>query len=218
MDTQKLSEILGSQSQKLIDTNEELETTEQQCAQADSELKALQQRFDDIQKIDTNVWLGLVNKGSASPRFVPRHERKTRFVAFLNLKGGVGKTTLVANLAAAYATGITGAAQRVLVIDLDYQGTLSNMCVRTDFLLDRRATRKTSDALLADENEQTSDAILTSLMAPFEGTDGLAKVIVLRFPDSKPTRWVSFSGGERRALDEKGLLNLLVRVTELRPK
>jgi hypothetical protein len=47
---------------------------------------------------------------------------------------------------------------------------------------------------------------------------GLAKVIVLRFPDSKPTRWVSFSGGERRALDEKGLLNLLVRVTELRPK
>jgi chromosome partitioning protein len=44
-----------------------------------------------------------------------------------NLKGGVGKTTLSANLAA-YFDQKRGA--RVLLIDMDYQGSLSNMLVR----------------------------------------------------------------------------------------
>lgn len=46
-------------------------------------------------------------------------------VAFANLKGGVGKTTLSANLAAWFdARG-----ERVLLIDLDYQGSLSAMAL-----------------------------------------------------------------------------------------
>lgn len=54
-----------------------------------------------------------------------------------NLKGGVSKTTLCSNLAAHYAKKLT---KRVLVIDLDHQGSLSNLllsskgvtCVRSD--------------------------------------------------------------------------------------
>ena len=41
-----------------------------------------------------------------------------------NLKGGVGKTTLTTSLAAYFDLG---AKKRVLAIDLDYQGSLSNM-------------------------------------------------------------------------------------------
>lgn len=42
---------------------------------------------------------------------------------FAHLKGGVGKTTVAANLAAAFSTR----GKRVLAIDLDYQGSLSSL-------------------------------------------------------------------------------------------
>lgn len=50
---------------------------------------------------------------------------KPKIVTVMNLKGGVGKTTTVANLATHF--GANG--KRVLVIDLDYQGSLSRMLI-----------------------------------------------------------------------------------------
>ena len=55
---------------------------------------------------------------------MPLAERGVPIVSVINLKGGVGKTTITANLAAALAAG----ARRVLVIDLDYQRSLSLLC------------------------------------------------------------------------------------------
>ncbi len=54
-----------------------------------------------------------------------------------NLKGGVGKTTLAANLAGFF--DITGR-QRVLLLDLDYQGSLSSMAARAARLDDAEPT------------------------------------------------------------------------------
>lgn len=47
-------------------------------------------------------------------------------ICVANMKGGVGKTTVVANLAA-YLSTTRG--KRVLVIDLDYQGSLTTTCL-----------------------------------------------------------------------------------------
>jgi chromosome partitioning protein len=58
-----------------------------------------------------------------APRFVRSAERGGTIIAVLNFKGGVGKTTLTANLAATLA----GRGERVLIVDLDYQGSLTQL-------------------------------------------------------------------------------------------
>lgn len=60
---------------------------------------------------------------SAVPRDVaPNRSQKMRVVTFANLKGGVGKTTVAANLAAYF----NARQVRTLLIDFDYQGSLSS--------------------------------------------------------------------------------------------
>ncbi len=142
-----------------------------------AELAELRRRFDDLQKIDTDVWIAATAGNLPIPRFVHREKRTTRFVTFLNLKGGVGKTTIAANLAAAYATGVLGDKLRVLAVDLDYQGTLSNLCVEQQHLLDRRSTRRTADRLL-DPSTAENGAALTELFVPIKGTDRMGMTIV----------------------------------------
>jgi chromosome partitioning protein len=51
--------------------------------------------------------------------------RGFEILAVANLKGGVGKTTLAANIGAYFAKDW---GKRVLLVDLDYQGSLSSMC------------------------------------------------------------------------------------------
>src|SRR6266567_2041621 len=50
--------------------------------------------------------------------------RRSKILAIANLKGGVGKTTLAANIGAYLAKDWQ---KRVLLIDLDFQGSLSSM-------------------------------------------------------------------------------------------
>ena len=76
-------------------------------------------QLEAINQTDGKVWLKPVS--GTNPLFVPLSARKTAIISLANLKGGVGKTTLTANLGAAFASeGL-----RVLLIDLDHQSTLS---------------------------------------------------------------------------------------------
>jgi len=59
----------------------------------------------------------------ARPRFKPLDERRRPIISVLNLKGGVGKTTLTAHLGAALARK----GYRVLLVDLDLQGSLTGL-------------------------------------------------------------------------------------------
>jgi len=69
----------------------------------------------------TGVWL------SKTPDFPPHYASLLKasipIITVGNLKGGVGKTTIAANLAAHYAYQ----GKHVLLIDLDFQGSLSSM-------------------------------------------------------------------------------------------
>jgi hypothetical protein len=47
---------------------------------------------------------------------------------------------------------------------------------------------------------------------------GVAREILLRFKDGDGTRWISFSGGKKRTLDEDVFFELLAQVTELKPR
>lgn len=85
------------------------------------------------------VWLAkpiLIPVNCASPNLRNRH-----VLAIGNLKGGVGKTTLAANVGAYLARRL---AKPVLIVDLDFQGSLSSMARPNAWLpangFDSRAT------------------------------------------------------------------------------
>lgn len=116
---------------------EKLEKTEEDRDQ-------LLARFQALDKIDSHVWTKA--DSFANNTFVDPRNRRTRFLAVCNLKGGVGKTTLTLNLGIALARR----GKRVLLVDLDFQGTLSNMALNKDHLQDYRDKGWTTDRLLRE--------------------------------------------------------------------
>lgn len=168
-------ERVSKHNDDLLKQNEE---STARCNRLQAEVSALLQRFDDLQKIDADVWTAPAIDAGKPPPFVGRERRKTRFVTFLNLKGGVGKTTIVANLAAAFATGVLGEKKRVLVVDLDYQGTLSNRCVDRTTLADRRTARRTADKLIEANAEIASPEAFDRLLVPMSGAGNMGFAII----------------------------------------
>jgi chromosome partitioning protein len=65
------------------------------------------------------------------PENYRRNVKSAHIVAVVNLKGGVGKTTIAANVAA-YLAHHDDWKKRILLIDLDYQGSLSSMAFPND--------------------------------------------------------------------------------------
>lgn len=175
------TEELGRVTEQRERASQDLEEVHRLLERTTTERDALAKRFDDLQRIDADVWSVRGEGLDQFPPFTSRSGRRARFVTFINLKGGVGKTTLVANLAAAYATGVTGKPLQVLIIDLDYQGTLSDRCVNQHLLKDRRnpAARRTADLLILEQQvARGADALLAELMVQVSGTDDRCKAIV----------------------------------------
>jgi chromosome partitioning protein len=86
------------------------------------ELTAKLDRVRDAFIDDNNLWL---RTPVEKPSLYDKHlQASIPIILLANLKGGVGKTTIAANLAA-YFERCKG--ERVLVIDLDHQGSLSSM-------------------------------------------------------------------------------------------
>jgi cellulose biosynthesis protein BcsQ len=81
-------------------------------------LDRVRDAFDD----DNN--LGLRNPVTRAERYDARLLDSIPILLFANLKGGVGKTTIAANLADYFERS---KGERVLAIDLDHQGSLSSM-------------------------------------------------------------------------------------------
>jgi cellulose biosynthesis protein BcsQ len=82
-------------------------------------------------QLEGRLWEKRISSGT--PRFRPLSDRKTAIVSVVNLKGGVGKTTITAHLGAAFANR----GYQPLLIDLDLQGSLSSMFVSIDDIIAR---------------------------------------------------------------------------------
>lgn len=90
---------------------------------------------------------GYPSQTEASPR------KKPRIIAFVNQKGGTGKTTLTQNLAACLALEHR---QHVLCVDLDPQGNLGH-----SLITDAVTTTKTADRLLLVPSANVWEYILS---------------------------------------------------------
>ena len=89
---------------------------------AESKADAAQQKFDDLKTVlDGEVDLLLRKTPEDMNQILRNISQSIPIITVCNFKGGVGKTTLSANLAAYFQQS-----RRVLLIDFDYQGSLTD--------------------------------------------------------------------------------------------
>lgn len=113
-------------------------------------------------------------------------ENRPKIVTIMNLKGGVGKTTTVANLAAHF--GKQG--KRVLAIDLDYQGSLTRMLTLAAKLRDVDEPR-TIDLLSGEQDPKALQRQAISLHPVIEHVDLMSSGQPLdRFENRLMLRWL----------------------------
>ncbi|OWK35567.1 ParA family protein [Fimbriiglobus ruber] len=134
-----------------------------------------------------------------TPKFVPLAERRTPVVSVLNLKGGVGKTTITAYLAKA----LSRQGYRVLLVDLDLQGSLSSLFVSTLELarLSKEGGRFLKELLTPDEKGKPGNLLEHTLPVPQLGpharlvptTDTLAYAEL-----SETVKWLFRVGGKEK--------------------
>lgn len=79
-------------------------------------------------------------------------------IAFMNNKGGVGKTTLTVNLGATL-TKVPNDKSRVLIIDMDPQGNASSYLLKASVDRSEEDRDKDLGALLKDPNTPIKDLI-----------------------------------------------------------
>jgi chromosome partitioning protein len=92
--------------------------------------KRLAQARAAVEESGPGLWLAIKSNPHRNIAVDRLKNTKNLILTVANLKGGVGKTTLSANLAAYFANPFddnTRATRNVLVIDLDFQGSCSSM-------------------------------------------------------------------------------------------
>jgi cellulose biosynthesis protein BcsQ len=128
---QRCSEALKSRDLEISKRKEveaaaeaKIDQWQQDHAAKEQELGKLQNRINKAINRDSQTWNEKVRAGSLV-KFTPLgiDTRTTPIISVLNLKGGVGKTTLTANLANAFDRN----GFNTLMVDLDLQGSLTNM-------------------------------------------------------------------------------------------
>lgn len=114
-------ECLSQEQAKIAQLTEELEQAAEQGALSQRAIASIRNRYK--RAVTDRIWL--TQPVGRQPEFYDLGEFKTPVISFFNLKGGVGKTTLCANLAATYWSR----GERILLIDLDYQASLTCHCL-----------------------------------------------------------------------------------------
>jgi cellulose biosynthesis protein BcsQ len=106
----------------------------------------LRDEIKRITEVDGEVWQRA--PAATVPAFVPLKSGRPPIIAVVNLKGGVGKTTIAANLgAAAFSRD-----RRVLFVDLDFQGSLTSLCLSAERIFDAQVRERFVQKLLSTPN------------------------------------------------------------------
>ena len=120
-----LNKKCDQQAEKVLSLDGKLKIERKGRRDATNLATKYSEQLDEVMNSDGKIWLKSSRK---VPAFIPLHKRRAAIISLANLKGGVGKTTLTANLGAALAAqGL-----RVLLIDLDHQSSLTNYCVEIE--------------------------------------------------------------------------------------
>lgn len=148
----ELESTVRSQLASIEEVTTEAAKLREQIRQVEAKITAppTEQQADGLSAIldrrDQDVWLSVPARRPAKQDAFVTDMEKTgkRVLSVINLKGGVGKTTISANLAAYFDR----LGKKVLLIDADYQGSLSDVMSRS--LRRRASTAKIDEWLSAD--------------------------------------------------------------------
>lgn len=150
-----------------------------------AQIKSLNAQVQHIMDLEGSFWekAPLVN----APQFRPLDDRAAPIVAVMNLKGGVGKTTLTANLGGT----LWGKGLRVLLVDLDHQGTLTSLCLSLEQERDvnRGEGKLVNNVIKAKER---LDEIAWQNLVPLEGGSCLlpANKFLANVEEDLKARWL----------------------------
>lgn len=151
---------------------EELARRSDEVGELEKEVEVLENRWERMAEVEANQVLWRRPCTSNVPNFVAIHERPTRFLSVLNLKGGVGKTTLSANLSACLA--FSSKPLRVLLVDIDFQGTLSDCAVDPQLIELQTSNENTVECLLSATYEPD---LIRRLTVPMNRVPGVRVII-----------------------------------------
>lgn len=115
---------LAEQCERLHQTADEGERPGRE--DLEHELTELRDKIQLVTDLEGKIWERPPAFGT--PPFRSTRGKVAKIIAVANLKGGVGKTTLTANLGAMLASR----GYRVLLVDLDYQSSLTSLCLRPE--------------------------------------------------------------------------------------
>jgi len=127
LERQAENEVLRSDLGERQAENESMRTLQEELQsdlqQSEDRVGEFSGRIRRVLETEGRIWERPVD--GITPPFRPLEPRKAAIICLMNLKGGVGKTTIAANLGAMMAHK----GRDVLLVDLDFQGSLTSLCV-----------------------------------------------------------------------------------------
>lgn len=149
---------------KLAQLSEEIERFQSELEARDRAITRQKNLVNKMMKIEGQLWEKKALNGT--PKFRSLQDRCMPIISVLNLKGGVGKTTITAHLAAALAAK----GYRVLTVDLDLQGSLSGMFIAASMIKQKYEDKQLLQHFLNNATHKRKTNLLEYVHEPiFEG-------------------------------------------------
>ncbi|MBA4067143.1 MAG: hypothetical protein C0501_26245 [Isosphaera sp.] len=157
-------------------------------------LARLERRMKSALKLEGQLWNAKALQ--KRPKFCELKRRKQAVISVLNLKGGVGKTTVTAHLGAALARR----GYRVLLLDLDLQGSLTSLLLPQDKInqvyADKRLIQNFLQRAAEDRPEKLAGYVVEVFTTPEGGAlDLVGTTDTLAYAELNLTmRWLMGTG------------------------